>query len=126
MGRPAISVRGLRKVYGDREAVRGIDFDVMPGEIFGFLGPNGAGKTTTTEILEGYRSRTAGEVDVLGSDPARATRAWRDRIGLVLQEGGLSPLLTAREVLRKVTRRSCSSTSRRPASTDRPAAMRGA
>jgi ABC-2 type transport system ATP-binding protein len=95
----AIRVRGLRKAYGEREAVRGIDFDVMPGEIFGFLGPNGAGKTTTIEILEGYRSRTAGEVSVLGVDPARPTRAWRDRIGLVLQEGGLNPLLTAREIL---------------------------
>ncbi len=95
----AISVRGLRKSYGDAEVVRGLDFDVAPGEIFGFLGPNGAGKTTTIEILEGYRARTAGEVRVLGSDPARATRAWRDRIGIVLQEGGLTPLLTVREIL---------------------------
>ena len=98
MAGAAISVRGLRKIYGDREAVRGIDFEVAPGEIFGFLGPNGAGKTTTIEILEGYRTRTSGEVRVLGRDPARATRAWRDRIGLVLQEGGLTPLLTVREI----------------------------
>lgn len=66
----AISVRGLRKRYGDAEVVRGVDFDVAPGEVFGFLGPNGAGKTTTIEILEGYRSRTEGEVSVLGADPA--------------------------------------------------------
>ena len=66
---PAISVHGLRKTYGENEAVRGIDFEVAPGEVFGFLGPNGAGKTTTIEILEGYRERTAGEVTVLGIDP---------------------------------------------------------
>ena len=66
---PAISVHGLRKAYGENEAVRGIDFEVAPGEVFGFLGPNGAGKTTTIEILEGYRERTAGEVSVLGIDP---------------------------------------------------------
>ena len=74
-----ISVRGLRKSYGDLEAVRGIDLEVAPGEIFAFLGPNGAGKTTTVEILEGYRERSAGEVDVLGQDPGRPTRAWRER-----------------------------------------------
>jgi ABC-2 type transport system ATP-binding protein len=96
---PVITVRGLRKAYGDREVVRGIDFEVGTGEVFGLLGANGAGKTTTIEILEGYRTRSAGEVRVLGLDPARPTRAWRDRIGLVLQEGGLSPLLTVREVL---------------------------
>ena len=69
---PAISVHGLRKAYGENEAVRGIDFEVAPGEVFGFLGPNGAGKTTTIEILEGYRDRTAGEVSVLGIDPDHA------------------------------------------------------
>ncbi len=95
-----ISIRGLRKAYGDFEAVRGIDLDVPEGEIFAFLGPNGAGKTTTVEILEGYRKRTAGEVSVLGQDPARAGRAWRERIGIVLQSGRLEPYLTVAESLR--------------------------
>jgi len=80
---PAITLRGLRMSYGDAEVLKGIDLDVRAGEILGFLGPNGAGKTTTVEILEGYRQRTGGEVSVLGVDPARPTRAWRDRIGLV-------------------------------------------
>jgi ABC-2 type transport system ATP-binding protein len=95
----AIRVTGLRKRYGDREVVRGIDLEVQTGEIFGFLGPNGAGKTTTIEILEGYRSRDGGEVSVLGHDPARPTREWRSRIGLVLQECQLNPLLTVHETL---------------------------
>jgi ABC-2 type transport system ATP-binding protein len=95
----AISVRGLRKAYGDDEAVRGIDFDVRRGEIVAFLGPNGAGKTTTVEILEGYRERTSGEVLVLGRDPAEAGSAWRDAIGVVLQESEPDPYLTARECL---------------------------
>jgi ABC-2 type transport system ATP-binding protein len=95
----AISVRGLRKAYGEQEAVRGIDFEVGIGEVFGFLGPNGAGKTTTIEILEGYRERSAGEVSVLGTDPAKPTRAWRERVGLVLQECELDPLLTVREAV---------------------------
>ncbi len=99
MSEAAISVRGLRKRYGDREVVRGIDLEVSLGEVFGFLGPNGAGKTTTVEILEGYRSRDAGEVSVLGVDPAHPTRAWRNRIGLVLQECELNALLTVRETL---------------------------
>ena len=94
-----VSIRDLHKAYGDREVVRGINFEIAAGEVFGFLGPNGAGKTTTIEILEGYRSRTSGSVEVLGCDPERPTRAWRERIGLVLQEGGLSPLLTVRETL---------------------------
>ena len=81
----AISVSGLRKQYGERAAVDGIDLDVRRGEIFALLGPNGAGKTTTVEILEGYRARSAGEVSVMGHDPAAATREWRDRIGIVLQ-----------------------------------------
>jgi ABC-2 type transport system ATP-binding protein len=95
----AISVSGLRKSYGEHEAVRGIDFEVASGEVFGFLGTNGAGKTTTIEILEGYRRRSAGQVSVLGSDPARPTSAWRARIGLVLQESEPDPLLTVRETL---------------------------
>jgi len=99
MSGAAIEVRDLRMRYGAVEAVRGIDLDVATGEVFGFLGPNGAGKTTTIEILEGYRARTAGEVSVLGVDPARATRAWRDRLGLVLQSCELDPLLTVRETL---------------------------
>jgi ABC-2 type transport system ATP-binding protein len=94
-----ISVEGLRKSYGPLEAVRGLDLEVGAGEIFAFLGPNGAGKTTTCEILEGYRRRDAGEVRVLGVDPASATRAWRERIGIVLQECRLTPELTVREAV---------------------------
>jgi ABC-2 type transport system ATP-binding protein len=81
----AISVRDLRKSYGEVEALRGITFDVAPGEVFGLLGPNGAGKTTTVEILEGYRAPGAGRVEVLGFDPQRAERAFRAQIGVVLQ-----------------------------------------
>jgi ABC-2 type transport system ATP-binding protein len=94
-----ISIRGLRKSYGDVEAVRGIDLEVRAGEIFAFLGPNGAGKTTTVEILEGYRKRSGGEVSVLGEDPERAGRRWRERIGIVLQSCRLDPYLTVRESL---------------------------
>ena len=96
----AIRVSGLHKSYGEHEAVRGIDFEVGKGEVFGFLGPNGAGKTTTVEILEGYRPRTAGDVSVLGVDPGSPTRAWRERIGLVLQECELNPLLTVTETMK--------------------------
>jgi ABC-2 type transport system ATP-binding protein len=96
----AIRVSGLHKSYGEHEAVRGIDFEVGKGEVFGFLGPNGAGKTTTVEILEGYRPRTEGEVSVLGTDPGKPTREWRRRIGLVLQECELNPLLTVRETMK--------------------------
>ena len=99
MPEPVISVRGLRKSYGDFEAVRGLDLEVQPGEIFAFLGPNGAGKTTTVEILEGYRKRSAGEVSVLGEDPQRARREWRERIGIVLQECRMPPQLTVRETV---------------------------
>ena len=82
----AVAVRGLRVRYGDVEAVRGIDLDVRRGEILALLGPNGAGKTSTIEILEGFRAAAGGEVAVLGADPRRAPRAWRDRLGIVLQE----------------------------------------
>ena len=93
----AIVVSELRKSYDGLEAVRGISFTVEPGEVFGLLGPNGAGKTTTVEILEGYREATAGEVSVLGFDPGRAERAFRERIGVVLQHSELWPNLTVRE-----------------------------
>jgi ABC-2 type transport system ATP-binding protein len=99
MSEAVISVRGLRKSYGDLEAVRGIDLAVERGEIFAFLGPNGAGKTSTVEILEGYRRRSAGEVSVLGADPAAAGREWRGRIGIVLQESRMHPELTVRETI---------------------------
>jgi ABC-2 type transport system ATP-binding protein len=94
-----ISVRGLRKRYGDLDAVAGIDLDVRRGEIFAFLGPNGAGKTTTVEILEGFRDRSDGEVRVLGTDPARAGSEWRNRVGTVLQESAPEPGLTVRECM---------------------------
>ncbi|MEU3992714.1 ABC transporter ATP-binding protein [Streptomyces platensis] len=82
---PVIRVRDLRMSYGSAHVLHGIDLDIHRGEIFALLGPNGAGKTTTVEILEGFRQRTAGEVAVLGTDPARGDDAWRARIGLVLQ-----------------------------------------
>ncbi len=97
---PAISVRGLRKSYGELEAVRGIDLEVDDGEIFALLGPNGAGKTTTVEILEGYRDRTGGEVSVLGQDPGQATKLWRTRIGIVLQSTSDNADLSVDEVVR--------------------------
>jgi ABC-2 type transport system ATP-binding protein len=95
----AVVVRGLRRSYGKVEAVRGISFEIESGEIFGLLGPNGAGKTTTVEILEGYRTRDGGEVEVLGTDPARAGSSWRQRIGIVLQSGSMYGQLTAAESL---------------------------
>jgi len=93
----AISVQGLRKAYGSNEAVRGVDFRIDEGEVFGLLGPNGAGKTTTVEILEGYRSRDGGEVSVLGHDPQRPGPDFRERIGVVLQASELWPNLSVRE-----------------------------
>jgi ABC-2 type transport system ATP-binding protein len=96
---PAILVRDLRKSYGTFEAVRGIDFEVAPGEVFGLLGPNGAGKTSTVEILEGYRQRDAGIVSVLGHDPQRRPPELRRRIGIVLQATGMYRHITVREAL---------------------------
>jgi ABC-2 type transport system ATP-binding protein len=96
----AIAVHELRKSYGGLEAVRGISFEVQQGEVFGLLGPNGAGKTTTVEILEGYRHRNAGEVEVLGSDPAAAGGEWRERIGVVLQSSAMYETLTVTEMLK--------------------------
>ena len=93
----AIAVRGLRKSYGDLEAVRGVDFEIEQGEVFGLLGPNGAGKTTTVEILEGYRRRDAGEVSVLGHDPQSPGPDFRQRIGVVLQQSEVWPNITVRE-----------------------------
>lgn len=95
----AISVRGLRKSYGDFEAVRGIDFEVAPGEVFGLLGPNGAGKTTTVEILEGLRPRSAGDVSVLGFDPGVQVRELKERIGVSLQQTNLPDKMKVREAL---------------------------
>ncbi len=96
----AIAVRGLRKSYGDLEAVRGVDFEIEQGEVFGLLGPNGAGKTTTVEILEGYRRRDAGEVSVLGHDPQSPGPDFRQRIGVVLQQSEVWPNVTVRETHR--------------------------
>ena len=94
---PAITVSDLRKSYGSVDALRGVSFEVTEGEVFGLLGPNGAGKTTTVEILEGYRPRDSGGASVLGHDPGSASAALRERIGVVLQQSELSPLLTVRE-----------------------------
>ncbi len=97
---PAVEVSGLRKSYGGQEAVRGITFAIDEGEVFCLLGPNGAGKTTTVEVLEGYRARDAGEVQVLGFDPQRRDRAFRERIGVVLQHSESWPNVTVAETLR--------------------------
>ena len=95
----AIQVQDLRKRYDETEAVRGVSFSVARGEVFGLLGPNGAGKTTTVEILEGYRERPAGEVSVLGHDPASRERSLRERVGIVLQSSGFYPRATVREAV---------------------------
>ena len=99
MSEAAIEVKGLRKSYGDFEAVRGIDFEVCRGEVFGLLGPNGAGKTTTVEILEGYRERSAGEVSVLGLDPGKRSRTFRAQVGIVLQSTGIYRHIRVREAV---------------------------
>jgi ABC-2 type transport system ATP-binding protein len=96
---PAIEVTDLRKAYGPVEAVRGLSFEVGRGEVFGLLGPNGAGKTTTVEILEGYRRRSAGEVRVLGHDPATRDRDLQQRVGIVLQSCGFYPRVTVQEAV---------------------------
>jgi ABC-2 type transport system ATP-binding protein len=95
----AIEVENLRKSYDGLEAVRGLSFGVERGEVFGLLGPNGAGKTTTVEILEGYRRRTAGQVQVLGHDPERRDRDLQQRVGIVLQSCGFYPRVTVREAV---------------------------
>ena len=95
----AIEVHGLRKAYGPREVLHGIDLEIPEGEVFALLGPNGAGKTTTVEILEGYRPRDDGEVRVLGTDPGKPTTEFRARIGIVLQSSAVYPLLTVGEIV---------------------------
>ncbi|MET7740057.1 ABC transporter ATP-binding protein [Streptomyces sp. NPDC005385] len=100
----AVDVRGLRKQYGDVTAVDGIDLGIRRGEVFGLLGPNGAGKSTTVEILQGNRRRDAGEVSVLGSDPATGTRAWRARVGIVWQDESAPAELTVDETVRHFAR----------------------
>jgi len=95
----AISIRGLVKRYGEFVAVDGVDLDIRRGEIFALLGPNGAGKTTTVEICEGYRDRDAGDVRVLGEDPARGGRAWKAQLGIVLQSNSGESQLSVRETV---------------------------
>jgi ABC-2 type transport system ATP-binding protein len=95
----AVTVDGIAKAYGGTEALREVSFEIHSGEVFSLLGPNGAGKTTTVEILEGYRHRDAGNAEVLGIDPERAGGAWRQRIGVVLQQSELYPNLTVKEMI---------------------------
>ncbi|MGW0876053.1 ABC transporter ATP-binding protein [Streptomyces sp. NPDC002740] len=99
-----VDVRGLRKRYGDVTAVDGIDLGIRRGDVFGLLGPNGAGKSTTVEILQGNRSRDAGQVSVLGADPAHGTRAWRSRVGIVWQDESAPAELTVGETVRHFAR----------------------
>src|SRR5204862_1999871 len=96
----AVRLRGATKRYGAFTALDHVDLDIHRGEIFALLGPNGAGKTTTVEICEGYRNRDAGEVRVLGKDPAGASRSWKSQLGIVLQSGAGDSQLTVRELLR--------------------------
>jgi ABC-2 type transport system ATP-binding protein len=96
---PAIRVQGLKKSYGEVHAVKGIDFEIQPGEVFGLLGPNGAGKTTTVEILEGLRPRTGGQVEVLGFDPDKQRQQLKDRIGVCLQATNLPEKIRVREAM---------------------------
>lgn len=100
MADDAVRVQGLVKTYDGHRAVDGVDLDVAVGECVALLGPNGAGKTTTVEILEGYRARDAGDVSVLDHDPGRPTKAWRNRIGIVLQSAVDNGDLTVQEVVR--------------------------
>ncbi|PKQ26709.1 MAG: ABC transporter [Actinobacteria bacterium HGW-Actinobacteria-4] len=104
MTTPAIHMTGLRKTYGSKHAVDGLDLTIKTGEVFALLGPNGAGKSTTVEILEGYRKRNAGDVTVLGVDPAHPTREWRERLGIMLQSTSSVTLLTAREAIAHTAR----------------------
>lgn len=104
MTEPAVAIHGVRKSYGSFEALKGIDLDIKPGEVFSILGPNGAGKTTLVEILEGYRRRSAGEATVLGTDPGRPTAAWRARIGVVLQNTAVFDELSVQEVVEEFSR----------------------
>ena len=99
MNEAIISVRGLRKTYGEVEAIRGVDFEIQPGEVFGLLGPNGAGKTSTVEILEGLRPRTGGDVSVLGFDPDKQKEKLKDRIGVCLQATNLPDKMRVHEAL---------------------------
>src|ERR1700722_15670173 len=99
MSEPAISVQSLRKSYGPLEAIKGVDFEIRPGEVFGLLGPNGAGKTSTVEILEGLRTRSGGEVRVLGFDPERQKKQLKDRIGVCLQATNLPEKIRVSEAL---------------------------
>src|SRR5437764_5986284 len=95
----AVRVSGLRKSYGSLQALAGVDIEIRRGEVFGLLGPNGAGKTTLVEILEGHRKRDSGQVNVLGFDPAADERDFHERIGIVLQEEGVDPMLTVHEAV---------------------------
>ncbi|NUP39937.1 MAG: ABC transporter ATP-binding protein, partial [Streptomyces sp.] len=99
-----VTVRGLRKRYGEVEAVNGVDLDIRRGEVFGILGPNGAGKSTTVEILQGHRRRDGGEVTVLGQDPGRADRAWQARVGIVWQDESAPAEMTVAETVRHFAR----------------------
>ncbi|MGW5879392.1 ABC transporter ATP-binding protein [Nocardiopsis terrae] len=100
MSETVIEAEGLRKKYGDTEAVAGVDLGIARGEVFSFLGPNGAGKSTTVEILEGFRQRDGGSARVLGEDPGRAGRDWRSRVGIVWQQETMVPKLAVRDVVR--------------------------